>query len=132
MARAKIESLESCWEWQGLEKPWYGRILINGKSVLAHRLSWLLFRGRITTPYEVAHNCDNPKCLNPFHLKLALHAENMSDMHLRGRSKNGNTLKTHCKRGHEFTPENSYWFPDKRRACRACGRIHAADSRRRK
>jgi hypothetical protein len=39
--------------------------------------------------------------------------------------------KTHCKRGHEFTPENTRWS-GRRRHCRACGRMHSAASRARK
>ena len=37
--------------------------------------------------------------------------------------------RTHCKEGHEFTTENTYWKPDRtERACREC---RAANARRR-
>lgn len=69
---------------------------------------------------EAEQPCDVPACINPNHLWLGTHAENMADMNRKGR--NAMSSKTHCKRGHPFTPENTFKQPGGR-ACRICQRI---------
>lgn len=40
---------------------------------------------------------------------------------------NKNKLKTHCPQGHEYTPENTYYYPTRsNRSCRACGKARTA------
>lgn len=61
-----------CWPWTGSRsiKGGYGKIGINGKSVMAHRMVYILTHGKISEdiPY-VTHTCNNPPCCNPKHLK---------------------------------------------------------------
>lgn len=52
------------------------------------------------------HTCDNPPCVEPTHLIEGSHADNMDDAWTRGRSRGGRYNQTHCKWGHELTPEN--------------------------
>jgi hypothetical protein len=53
----------------------------------AHRAAWILSNGReIPEGMEIMHTCDNPKCVNPSHLKLATTAENMQDKRIKGRA----------------------------------------------
>jgi hypothetical protein len=61
---------------------------------------------------EVGHLCHNPECWNAEHLRAMTHAENM---------KQRSERQTHCKRGHEFTPENTT-ITSGRRRCKACAR----------
>lgn len=76
----------SCWEWVGNRKlSGYGRIDFQKKSYLAHRLSWEIHRGEVPRGMFVCHKCDNPSCVNPDHLFIGSHQENMDDMRRKGR-----------------------------------------------
>lgn len=72
-----------CWLWTGsINSPEYkcGRIRVNGKIELTHRISWTLTYGNIPEEMNVLHKCDNPQCVNPDHLFLGTHQDNMDDM----------------------------------------------------
>jgi hypothetical protein len=75
-----------CWEWQGTRlRRGYGHTWYNGRTMGAHRASWLIHNGPIPANMEVCHHCDNPPCVNPHHLYIATHAQNMADASARGR-----------------------------------------------
>jgi hypothetical protein len=114
----------SCWEWMGrIERTGYGRLRFNSEMYSAHRAAWVLENGAIPDGIMVMHRCDNRKCVRPDHLFLGTHADNMKDMTDKGRQAKGidhpNKLKTHCPRGHEYTPENTYSYGN-RRVCKTC------------
>jgi hypothetical protein len=85
-AKTKIEDDPNvCWEWQANKVHGYGRIRFHGKSIGAHRLSYLLNCEEIPDGLDVLHTCDNPGCVNPKHLFLGTHTQNMQDMIQKGR-----------------------------------------------
>jgi HNH endonuclease len=83
--------------------------------VLAHRVAFSLWVGPIPEGMTVDHICRNRKCQNPNHLRLLSNLDNARD--------NGQSRKTHCPRGHEYSPENTWVDPDGARRCRECARI---------
>lgn len=79
--KVKIKGPDDCWEYQGGKtKDGYGTYKAE-KSVRAHRYSYELANGKITQPKMVVlHECDNPPCCNPKHLKLGTQVQNIEDM----------------------------------------------------
>lgn len=91
-AKVQIADLDECWLWTAYVTPdGYGTLQADGASVLAHRFSWELHNGPIPAgegPHGtcVLHHCDTPACVNPAHLFLGSHADNMHDMASKGRN----------------------------------------------
>lgn len=94
-----IVSESGCWEWQGnvFTETGYGSITIDGKSQATHRVSYQLHIGEIPRGLMVLHKCNNRICVNPDHLYVGTHNNNMKDMananSVKG-EKNGNSVLT--------------------------------------
>lgn len=117
---AKVDApngIFGCWVWQGQTEKGYGRFYIDGGSVRAHRWAYQRAVGPIPEGLVLDHLCRNPSCVNPFHLEAVTQAVNT----LRGTGFAAvNAAKTHCSRGHEFTPANTYRRRSGGRECRIC------------
>lgn len=86
---AKIERcpMSGCWLWSDApDDCGYGRLGLPGNQMVkAHRLSYELHRGPIPDGLQVLHSCDTPPCVNPDHLFLGTHDDNMADRERKGR-----------------------------------------------
>lgn len=126
-ANLAYEPNTGCWLWTGNpNRDGYGKTKIDGKTVLVHRLSWLLSEHEDPGDLFVLHKCDVPCCVNPAHLFLGTQADNVADRVRKGRSgKRG--LTPHCKRGHQWTEKSSYYHHrSDGRILRACSICRAA------
>lgn len=107
-----------CWLWTAFRYQGYGRLRLAGfKTRKAHRIVYELLRGPIPEGLEPDHLCLIRSCVNPDHLEPVTRLENIRRSHTTG---SGNGTKSHCPRGHEYTPENIYLWRGKR-ICRTCG-----------
>ncbi len=91
---------DKCWEWQGLvDGPMgYGKTQITtptGKIRSAHRVAYYLVSG-VMPKLHILHSCDNPKCVNPNHLREGTSHDNKQDAVSRGRHSRGEKVNT-CK-----------------------------------
>jgi hypothetical protein len=113
----------SCWEWTGNtvgrgNDPRYGQFSKGkGSPIYAHRYSFEMVNGPIPPDMQVHHKCKNRLCVNPAHLELAIRHNHPDGAPVMRRE------MTHCRYGHEYTPENTFIRTTGTRRCRKCDRI---------
>src|SRR5215471_12258201 len=96
------EPNNGCWLWTGsLHSGGYGQVWVNGGPKLAHRAVYEEVVGQIPDGLELDHLCRVRCCVNPNHLEPVTPRVNLSRC---SAISTINSLKTHCDRGHEFTP----------------------------
>jgi len=81
-----------CWIWSGgMNAYGYGSFwdMDYGRARRAHRVSYELYKGFIPDGLLVLHKCDVPVCVNPDHLFLGTHQDNMDDKIKKGRQAKG-------------------------------------------
>jgi hypothetical protein len=103
---------------------------LNGKPRYGHRVAYEALVGPIPQGLCIDHLCRNRACVNPDHLEPVTNRVNI----LRGETiMAANAAKTHCVRGHEYTPENTLINAKTgTRRCAACNREDQEEYNRRR
>lgn len=96
---------DGCWVWTAGRRGGYGDFYTGGKTVRAHRLAYKLWVAPVVGPRAfVCHRCDNPWCVNPEHLFVGTHRDNMRDMVEKGRQAKGLPERATDLLGRRLTP----------------------------
>lgn len=82
LKKRSVQEASGCWIWQGtIDSRGYARLGFNkAGQFLAHRLSLEAHLGYSIEGMFAHHKCANPSCINPGHLQLTTHAENIAEM----------------------------------------------------
>jgi len=81
-----VDGLGPCWLWTAAaSSAGYGRLRVGGRMISAHRLSYEIHNGPVLAGMCACHRCDVKLCVNPSHLFLGTHADNMRDRDAKGR-----------------------------------------------
>lgn len=122
--RSVPEPNTGCWLWMlSVNDDGYGTTAIGRTGVLAHRAAFQFSAGTlIPDGMNVLHRCDTPSCVNPDHLFLGTHTDNMRDMVRKGRQPiTRRWVGGRCTGGHDIeNAANLIERRDGKRQCRAC------------
>lgn len=77
---------DECWEWTGSQTKGYGNLTHKSQTLYAHRVAYRLEHGDVPDGAHVLHECHNKSCVNPAHLKLGNHTDNMRDARQQGKA----------------------------------------------
>lgn len=120
-----------CWVWTGnLTTEGYGSIRVGSRTDgtrrmrHAHRVAYEAKYGDFPSNMDPDHLCRVRACCNPEHIQPVSHSENVRRGSSPAALKRRFASMTSCKRGHEYTAENTYLYVSQRgythRRCRAC------------
>ena len=116
-----------CWIWDGAPTGpmGYGQLSLGPRvdhlAIYAHRMSYMVHCGD-PGDLSVLHRCDTPLCFNPEHLFPGTAGDNIRDAVAKGRQRNQNTGRTHCRRGHLLAGRNVRLEGGRFRRCLICQR----------
>jgi hypothetical protein len=74
-----FDAPDKCWLWLGATTKGYGCLKRAYKTIYAHRYIYALVHGNLDENKLCLHACDNRLCVNPLHLYLGSHGDNMRD-----------------------------------------------------
>lgn len=129
---AKVNKTDDCWLWTAAAQHGYGKFKADGRPVRVHRWAYKMFVGPIPAGLTIDHTCHtrdvatcvggddclHRRCVNPSHLEAVTQKVNVN------RGAVVMSRRTHCRRKHEYTPENTIVTATGARQCRTCTRAY--------
>jgi hypothetical protein len=113
--RILVDAVKGCWLWQGAKtSKGRGCLHIDGHTITTHKLFFILLIGQVPDGMELHHRCEVKHCCNPEHLVVTT-PKGHRGFHVHYRS-----LRTHCPKGHAYTPENIRSSKHGWKSCRTC------------
>lgn len=134
-AHIVIDQTTGCWLWTGsLDRKGYAKALGDDRRIVGvHRYFHAITHGPLAPSIHLHHECHVRRCVNPQHLRPLTPREHLIE---HGTIAKGNAAAaakkraaTHCRRGHEFTPENTR-IQSGNRLCRACVALRTRQRRK--
>ena len=123
---SKVTIAGDCWVFKTRRGHPYGEFQIYGKRWKAHRLLKFKIDPPKNDNLHACHTCDNPPCINPFHIFWGTHLENKIDSVKKNRAYFPFRQKIICKYGHSVTGDNAWVGVSKEgykiKRCRTCDR----------
>jgi hypothetical protein len=117
-----VTKTSTCWLWTGAKtRGGYGHFKVGERTIRAARFSYELHRWPIPFGLMIDHLCRVTACVNPDHLELVTHRENMRRVV---------AARTACPHGHAYTEQNTHWYRGFR-TCRTCHRLNERKRRAR-
>ncbi len=113
--KVQLDTASGCWLWLAyVDECGYARLRAGRPGRKGHRVAFEATRGVIPAGFEIDHLCRTRSCVNPNHLEVVTHAENVR------RSNHPHAPKVACKRGHVFSAETTYLSMRHGRQVRQC------------
>lgn len=127
------EPNSGCWLWTACVFPaGYGKLMVEGKTESAHRVSYRMHVGEIPDGLELDHLCRVRCCVNPDHLEPVTRSVNVKRGLMGRLGCNSESKKTHCPGGHPYSGDNLVIGTDGSRRCKACKSVHYKNWRERR
>jgi len=87
LAKSHVNPITGCRIWDGAKDPsGYGAIHLYDQYLAIHRVAYEIWVSPIPEGKILMHECDNPSCIEPQHLKIGTTKDNNKDRSLKGRT----------------------------------------------
>lgn len=102
-SKVSIKSPNECWNYRGYkDRDGYGNFWTRDTYIKAHRFAYELhYKCKIPAEKLILHNCDNPSCCNPYHLRIGTQSDNLRDRSIRNK-----VYSKKCMNNAKLTEEN--------------------------
>ena len=124
-----VEDANGCWNWTStLLRGGYGRFATGRNHYPAHRWAYEFLIGEIPSDLECDHLCRNRRCVNPWHIDIVTHRENIARSTATKFHAQHDHVNGACRNGHSLVVYGAL-RKDGYLACKECARMRDAKRR---